>query len=62
MDAPQNPFVISHSLRHTFATLLYRATRDLVLVSRALGHRDVKNTQRYAHLDDRALTQALNRI
>ncbi|MBI2528831.1 MAG: tyrosine-type recombinase/integrase [Candidatus Rokubacteria bacterium] len=49
-----------HSLRHTFGTLLYRATKDLVLVSRALGHRDVRSTQRYAHLDDRRLARAVN--
>jgi integrase/recombinase XerC len=49
-----------HSLRHTFGTLLYRATKDLVLVSRALGHRDVTSTQRYAHLDDRRLARAVN--
>ena len=51
-----------HSLRHTFGTLLYRATRDLLLVSRALGHRDVRSTQRYVHLEDRALARAVNRL
>jgi integrase/recombinase XerC len=51
-----------HSLRHTFGTLLYQATRDLVLVSRALGHRDVKSTQRYVHLDDRVIAQAVSRM
>jgi len=51
-----------HSLRHTFATLLYRATRDLLLVSRALGHRDVRTTQRYAHIEDRLLVRAVNRL
>jgi integrase/recombinase XerC len=51
-----------HSLRHTFATLLYRATRDLLLVSRALGHRDIRTTCRYAHTDDRWLVRALNRL
>lgn len=49
-----------HSLRHTFGTLLYQATRDLLLVGRALGHRDVKNTQRYAHLNDHVLATAVN--
>lgn len=49
-----------HSLRHTFGTLLYQATKDLVLISRALGHREVKSTQRYAHLDDRVLAKAVN--
>ncbi len=51
-----------HSLRHTFATLLYRATGDLLLVNRALGHRDIRSTQRYAHVEDRQLVQALNRL
>ncbi|MBM4443259.1 MAG: tyrosine-type recombinase/integrase [Candidatus Rokubacteria bacterium] len=51
-----------HSLRHTFATLLYRATRDLLLVSRALGHRDVRTTQRYAHIEDDALLRAVNAL
>ena len=51
-----------HSLRHTFGTLLYQATKDLVLVSRALGHRDIKSTQRYAHLDDYLLAKAIDRM
>lgn len=51
-----------HSLRHTFGTLLYRATKDLLLVSRALGHRDVKSTLRYAHLGDHILANAINRM
>lgn len=51
-----------HSLRHTFATLLYHATRDFLLVSRALGHRDIRATQRYAHVEDRWLVHALNRL
>jgi site-specific recombinase XerD len=49
-----------HSLRHTFGTLLYQTTKDLVLVSHAPGHRDVKSTQRYTHLSDRVLARAVN--
>ena len=49
-----------HSLRHTFGSFLYRATKDLVLVSRALGHGDIRSTERYAHLDDRRLIRAVN--
>jgi integrase/recombinase XerC len=48
--------------RHTFATLLYRSTRDLLLVSRALGHRDIRTSARYAHTNDRWLVRALNRL
>lgn len=51
-----------HSLRHTFATLLYRATGDLLLVSRALGHRDIRTTHRYAYIEDRLLVGAVNRL
>lgn len=51
-----------HSLRHTFGTLLYQTTKDLLLVSRALGHRDVKSTLRYAHLGDHVLAKAINRM
>jgi len=54
----QKPLSV-HSLRHTFGTLLYQATKDLLLVSRALGHRDVKSTVRYAHLGDQQLARAV---
>ncbi len=33
-----------HSLRHTFATDLYRRTEDVLLVKEALGHRSVAST------------------
>jgi integrase/recombinase XerC len=37
-----------HSLRHTFAILLYQKTKDLRLVQVALGHRNITNTMIYA--------------
>jgi integrase/recombinase XerC len=51
-----------HSLRHTFATHLYSATNDLLVVQRALGHRDVSTTQIYTHLVDGQLEEALERL
>jgi integrase/recombinase XerC len=36
-----------HALRHTFAIRLYRRTKDLRLVQKALGHRSVSNTLIY---------------
>jgi integrase/recombinase XerC len=36
-----------HSLRAGFATALHEETSDLLLVSRALGHRDLRPTLRY---------------
>lgn len=51
-----------HGLRHTFATHLYCATNDLLVVQRALGHRDVSTTQIYTHLVDGQLEEALERL
>jgi integrase/recombinase XerC len=51
-----------HGLRHTFATLLYSATNDLLVVQRALGHRDISASQIYTHLVDGRLEEALERI
>jgi integrase len=42
-----------HDYRHDFATKLLRETRNLKLVQKALNHRNIKTTIKYAHvLDD----------
>lgn len=47
--------IVFHSLRHTFASWLLDATGDLRLVQDALGHRHIKTTTRYTHVNrDRA--------
>jgi len=51
-----------HALRHTFATHLYRRTRDLRLVQQALGHRSVTSTEVYTHLEDRVLRRAIGAL
>ncbi|MBU2626619.1 MAG: tyrosine-type recombinase/integrase [candidate division Zixibacteria bacterium] len=51
-----------HALRHTFATHLYSRTGDILVVQRALGHRDVSTTLVYTHLVDGALEEALERL
>jgi integrase/recombinase XerC len=48
-----------HSLRHTFATRLYRKTGDLYLVQRALGHRQITTTEVYARVSDDSLRAAV---
>ena len=51
-----------HSTRHTFGTRLYRKTRDLVLVGKAMGHRTIEATAIYVHQDDEALEEALETL
>lgn len=51
-----------HGLRHSFATRLYERTGDLLLVQRALGHRDLSTTQLYTHLIDGRLERALESL
>ena len=42
-----------HDLRHTRATRILRNTGDLALTKRALAHRNIATTLKYAHvLDD----------
>jgi integrase/recombinase XerD len=44
------PALTIHSFRVGFATALHRQSRDVVLVSRALGHGDLRPTLRYIDL------------
>ncbi len=51
--------VTPHTLRHTFATSLLNKTGNLLLVQKALGHRNVTTTQIYAHVADASLEEAI---
>jgi integrase/recombinase XerD len=46
-------------LRHTFATDLLRATRNLRLTQKALGHAHIATTQIYTHIVDEELEEAM---
>ena len=48
-----------HTLRHTYATDLYRETKDIRLVQKALGHADLSTTLIYTHIVDDHLENAL---
>ena len=45
---------------HQFASFLVNSGRSLYEVQQILGHSDPSVTQRYAHLDSRALQEAAN--
>jgi integrase/recombinase XerC len=48
-----------HTLRHSFATALYRKTGDILLVREALRHRSIASTLVYARVDGERLRRAL---
>ncbi len=51
-----------HDLRHTFASHAVMQGVPLPVVARLLGHRDVRMTLRYAHVADREVEAAAERI
>lgn len=50
--------VSPHTLRHTFATTLYKRTCNIRLVQKALGHSDLSTTMIYTHIVDNDLEAA----
>jgi integrase len=51
-----------HDLRHDFATKLLRQTRNLKLVAKALDHSSTKITERYAHVLDEEVADAMEEL
>lgn len=50
----------AHKLRHTAATLTYKNNHDILSLQKMLGHSDVSTTQRYAHLMEDSIKDAVN--
>lgn len=51
-----------HCFRHTYATLQLSLNTDIYTVSKMLGHRDLKTTQIYAKVMDKAKREAAGKI
>jgi len=51
-----------HDLRHTCASWLVMADVPIVKVAKILGHKALVTTQRYSHLADSSLIDAMDRI
>ncbi len=51
-----------HDLRHTFASYLTQRGIDLHTIATLVGHKDLRMTKRYAHLDVESLRNAISRL
>ena len=51
-----------HDLRHTFASRLAMAGVGLAAIQRALGHKSVAMTMRYAHLTEAFMLEAVEKL
>lgn len=54
--------VVFHSLRHTFASRLVQKRVSLYEVKELLGHSDIAMTQRYSHLANETLREAVSKL
>jgi len=52
--------ITPHKMRATCATRLYEQTGDIYLVQQQLGHKSIKNTERYAKVSNERRIQAAN--
>jgi len=51
-----------HDLRHTLATDLLRATKDIKLVQDVLGHKSIDTTQKYTHILNEEVSSTLGDV
>ncbi|KAA6321750.1 Tyrosine recombinase XerD, partial [termite gut metagenome] len=54
--------VTFHVARHTNATLLLSKGVSIEVVSKILGHSDIKTTQIYAKVIDKSIEDAVNKL
>jgi integrase len=51
-----------HDFRHDFGSKLLRDSGNLKLVQKAMNHVDIKSTLRYAHVNDKEIAEAVERV
>ena len=58
---PRNK-VVFHTLRHTFASWLVQAGTPLYTVKELLGHKSIAMTERYSHLAENTMREAVKKL
>ena len=48
-----------HTLRHSFASIMYQETKDIRLVQELLGHKSILSTQIYTHINNEQVKNAV---
>ncbi len=62
-DAIDEPWVTPHTLRHTFASTLFRQGTQINVISKLLGHKDVATTYNiYIHMIPKELDEAAEAV
>lgn len=51
-----------HCFRHTYATIQLTLGTDISILSKELGHRNIKNTEIYAKIVDKRKKEAAEQI
>ncbi len=54
--------ITPHKLRHTFASTLYRQTKDIKVLQDLLGHANISTTQIYTHVDNEEKKSAIDEM
>ncbi len=52
--------ITPHKLRHTFASILYKKTKDIRVLQDLLGHSNISTTQIYTHTDTSQRKEAID--
>ena len=54
--------VVFHSLRHTYASWLVEKGQDLYTIKQLLGHSSISMTERYSHVSNNSLQNAVMKL
>lgn len=48
--------ITPHKLRHSYASHLYEATGDILVVKELLGHKRIETTMIYSHIHEKSMS------